>query len=177
MLRLCHGCDDLFAKNFSNALYPELTSLVICGMFISGGRLRRFIKRHGDTLKEFIISTGMLTDGSWASIAQGLMKLQRLDQIIFTGLIQKRGEHQPARVRPSAYPTSSYSSVRGSEDVKHFLEVFMDCFSTFSYLNVARFGWSRPHYRQVKLFDLPQRFDTMKSLESATDPRQYHSLI
>jgi hypothetical protein len=74
-LRFCNGCHDLFAKHIAITHYPNLTDPTIKSVYISGGRLRRFIEKHSSTLTQVSCTFASLTDGSWRSIAQGLLKL------------------------------------------------------------------------------------------------------
>ena len=154
-LRFCHGCDDLFARNFAHTLYTNLRSLAIRRMFISGGRLRRFIKRHADTLNKLEISYVSLTDGSWQSIAQGLAKLESLSELKLSRLTQK---HSIRNIdRPPEYCNDYGLNLRNKDDVQHFLEVFITYFSTVLYLNSNRVRAKPPKYHQVKLFRLPEK--------------------
>jgi hypothetical protein len=49
-LRFCNGCHDLFSKYIANIHYSYLTCLRLNSVYISGSRLRRFIKQHSDTI-------------------------------------------------------------------------------------------------------------------------------
>jgi hypothetical protein len=49
-LRFCNGCHDLFSKYIANIHYSHLTCLRLTSVYISGSRLRRFIKQHSDTI-------------------------------------------------------------------------------------------------------------------------------
>ncbi|KAH4340147.1 hypothetical protein HBH98_197910 [Parastagonospora nodorum] len=154
-LRFCHGCDDLFAQNFAPTRYHSLSRLAIQRIFISGGRLRRFIKRHADTLNKLEVSYVSLTDGSWQSIAQGLAKLRYLGELKLSRLTQK---HAIRNVdRPKEYCNDFELNLRSRDDVQHFLEVFITYFSTVLYLNSDRVRGSPPKYHQVKLFRLPEK--------------------
>ncbi|KAL7780366.1 hypothetical protein CFE70_010389 [Pyrenophora teres f. teres 0-1] len=77
-IRFCNGCNDVFINTIDITHYPSLAELRIWDMHISGGRLRRFIKEYGATLKKAGFFQVSLTDGSWRSIAQGLQKLPLL---------------------------------------------------------------------------------------------------
>lgn len=156
-LRLCHGCDDLFVKNFSTLIYSQLKSLSIERMYISGSRLRRFIKRHGHTLSNIKLSYTMLTDGTWRSIGQGMMKLPFLQNIRLDSLRQKSSATWVTRdyERPSEYASCSEVNIKDALYIQHFLDVFVTCFDTTLYLNQHRLSKQYPKYYQVKLFRLP----------------------
>ncbi|KAF1914451.1 hypothetical protein BDU57DRAFT_530934 [Ampelomyces quisqualis] len=100
-LKFCHGCDDLFANTFAAACFPCLRKFTVSAAFISGGRLRAFIKKHANSLIAIDISSVNLTDGSWRSIAQGLSKLPHLEKLSLCDLRQK---HKATfGNRPTAY--------------------------------------------------------------------------
>jgi hypothetical protein len=152
-LRICHGCDDLFVNNFAPVLYHNLRSFTIEGTFISGGRLRRFIKRHAETLISIQVRYVSLTDGSWRSIAQGLAKLPHLNDMKLVDLWQK---HAAKTAKRSAdYPRTYAVEMKDQANTQHFLRTLVEGFSTVQYLNPRRMRRSPPIYHQVKLFELP----------------------
>lgn len=51
-LRFCDGCHDFFLTNFGKTVFPNLRTLEISCIYMSGGRLHRFIKYHAATLEE-----------------------------------------------------------------------------------------------------------------------------
>jgi hypothetical protein len=81
-LRLCYGCNDIFARIVS-IKYANLTKLRIVRAYISESRLRRFIKMIASTLTKIECIGTILTDGSWRSIAQGLLKVAGLEELMF----------------------------------------------------------------------------------------------
>ncbi|KAL5117268.1 hypothetical protein ACEQ8H_004827 [Pleosporales sp. CAS-2024a] len=152
-LRLCHGCDDIFFNNFAALQYAHLANLQIHEVFVSGGRLRRFIKRHAETLIHFAALYTTLTDGSWHSIAQGLAKLPQLKHLKFLSLCEKH----PARNgrSPAAPYTATHMVELGNQaHVKEFLQMFLAHFDTCRYLNQGRIR-ARFMVYQVKLFQDP----------------------
>jgi hypothetical protein len=152
-LRVCHGCDDFFVENFAHILYPNLCSLAINSMFISGGRLRRFIKRHSATLTNVDIGYVMLTDGSWRSIAQGLAKLPLLSELTLSHLRQKHATKNTGR--PAQFSNNSQVKLSKQSDVEDFLQAFIAFFGTIQYLTHARVSGSPPIYHEAKLFKIP----------------------
>jgi hypothetical protein len=156
-LRLCHGCDDLFAKTFAPVLFPNLSSLVITSTYISGSRLRKFVKRHGDTLVTLDIGCAILTDGSWRSIAQGMAKLPRLKKLKLTTLRQKRAAAIISAdcARPPNYAAANQVELEDVSHVQHFLEVFVASFSTVLCTSPFRVSRSGRKYFEARLFRLP----------------------
>jgi hypothetical protein len=152
-IRFCHGCDDLFAKNFTPVFYPQLGSLIINHILISGGRLRRFIKRHSETLLNVEMVRVMLTDSSWRSIFQGLAKLSKLKNLKLHNLRQKHREQSERP--PEGCRVVSHVFTGSERHVQDFLNFAIDFFSTFQGINPQRFRKSPPIYHQVKLFELP----------------------
>jgi hypothetical protein len=63
-LRFCNGCHDLFVDHFTGVVFSHLTSLYIGSIYISGGRLRSFLKLQAKTLAEVSFSCTRLTDGT-----------------------------------------------------------------------------------------------------------------
>jgi hypothetical protein len=153
-LRLCHGCDDFFVKNFASAIYPNLSRFTVTSMFISGSRLRRFIKRHAEKLGNVEVRYVSLTDGSWRSIAQGLAKVPHLTHLTLESLRQKGRAKKIAR--PPQYTNSSTVALNNPAHVQHFLKIFVSFFSTVQYLTSARFLRDPPIYHEAKLFQIPE---------------------
>ncbi|KAF2030562.1 hypothetical protein EK21DRAFT_65406 [Setomelanomma holmii] len=173
-LRICHGCDDLFARNFAQTLYPSLSRLVLDGMFISGGRLRGFIKRQARTLNTFETFFTTLTDGSWHSVAQGLAKL-RLSSLQMNSLWQKR----PADVNtngvwpPRGYIPYSEVGLLDTDQIQHFLQSIVLSFRTVIYTNPVRFTKPHPMYHQVRLFRPLKQERSFGLTEATTECLQY----
>jgi hypothetical protein len=63
-LRFCDGCHAVFAKHIIPVHFSNLSRFQMVSIYISGGRLRRFIKNHSTTLREFDCLFVSLTDGS-----------------------------------------------------------------------------------------------------------------
>lgn len=171
-LRFCHGCDDLFVENFARTLYPHLSSLTINSMFISGGRLRRFIKRHSVTLTKVDIGYAMLTDGSWRSIAQGLAKLPTLSELRLMHLRQKHAAKHAVQPAPH-HVKDSQVRLSGRSHVERFLRAFVAYFGTVQYLTHARVSGSPPIYHEAKLFRLPNEPIVSGQLKAVAVMRKY----
>jgi hypothetical protein len=150
MLRICHGCDDLFAKNFGPTLYPNLSQLTLRNLYISGSRLRRFIKRHSGTMIHVDMKYVTLTDGSWRSIAQGLAKLPNLRELSLES-IQQKGNSKAVTL-PAQYNNHYCVKLEDRGQVQNFFKIFLEFFSTVQRLNPSRFRESRPMYHDVRLF-------------------------
>jgi hypothetical protein len=153
-LRICHGCDDLFAKIFAPALYPNLSHLVLSTMYISGSRLRRFTKQHGESIAHVHVQYVTLTDGSWRSVAQGLAKLPNLRELSLESIHQK-GRNKTF-TRPAQYHNAYSVNWKDRRQVQDFLGIFVEFFSTVQRLNPGRFRESRPRYHEAQLFRLPR---------------------
>jgi hypothetical protein len=150
-IRFCHGCDDLFAKSFAPAYFPYLSNLNLNHILISGGRLRRFVKRHSATLFRVEMVRVMLTDGSWRSIFQGLAKLSKLKNLKLHNLRQKHREQ--SGMPPEGCRVVSHILTGSERHVQVFLNSAVEFFSTFQGINPDRFRKSPPIYHQVKLFE------------------------
>jgi hypothetical protein len=157
-IRLCHACDDLFARVFARTVFPNLSCLTVTRTFMSGGRLRNFVKRHATTLMSVDMTFVTLTDGTWRSIAQGLAKLPRLRALDLSALRQKGRAAKNTRqtTRPPQYTNTSTISFKDADHVKQFLKIFIICFSTVQCLSPGRFKRSPPIYHEARLFDLPE---------------------
>jgi hypothetical protein len=156
-LRFCHGCHDLFVYNFTRAIYPHLTTLRISKMYISGGRLRRFIKVHEHTLYHVELDFTTLTDGSWKSIAQGLFKLSKLSHVhLGFRLCQKKSFpllcQLPDSIVVCDRAVCRYGvSVAGAEFIRQFLLAFVKYFHTSEYVCDFSRGTSAK-YHEIRFF-------------------------
>ncbi|KAH7390772.1 hypothetical protein DE146DRAFT_662664 [Phaeosphaeria sp. MPI-PUGE-AT-0046c] len=153
-LRFCHGCDDLFARNFAPMRYPHLTKLKVARVLISGGRLRAFIKHHAPTLTNIDIGYTTLTDGTWRSIGQGLAKLPLIEKLRLEHLQQKH--HLDHDERPRHYMPSTTVTLNNFTDVKLFLEVFVTHFRTIARFSGARVTRNWPRYYEARLFRISE---------------------
>jgi hypothetical protein len=152
VFKFCDGCDDFFAKTVAPAFFPTLTNFKVNAAFISGGRLRAFIKKHANSLVSINMTDVHLTDGSWRSIAQGLAKLPHLQKLRFWNIRQR---HKAiSGQRPKQYPNDGSIFLDNVDDIQHFLGVFITYFGTVQYLNPRRFRKSIPMWYQAKLFSL-----------------------
>jgi hypothetical protein len=168
----------LFAQSFASTSFRNLSSLTIMSTFISGSRLRKFIKSHAATLHAIDISHTTLTDGSWQSIAQGLAKLPHLSNLHLISIRQKRPASSRAvkHVRPAIFAAAEKVGYKEASHVQHFLSVFIACFSTVLCTNPSRFSWSRPKYFEARLFQLPPVAVPSGQLEAVAVIRDYASL-
>jgi hypothetical protein len=153
-IRFCHACDDLFARVFSRTVFSNLSCLTVTSTFISGGRLRKFVKCHTATLIYIDISFVSLTDGTWQSIAQGFAKLPRMQTLKLSALRQK--SRASKTTRPPQYTNTSQVTFEDANHIKQFLKIFIVFFSTVQYLNPGRFKRTPPMYHEARLFDLPE---------------------
>ncbi|KAI4680450.1 uncharacterized protein J4E84_008098 [Alternaria hordeiaustralica] len=153
-LRLCHGCEDIWAGLFAKNTYSHLTHLELCNGYVSGSRLRGFIKRHARTLQHVKFEYMNLTDSTWRSIAQGLQKCPSLNYLdvgphamegCYMGSLRQKHAAPPLEVSlPEKYATSGFVIptdmqinvsdiaiiLRNKTDVAHWLDVFVRYFAT-----------------------------------------------
>ncbi|KAI4923766.1 uncharacterized protein J4E92_007740 [Alternaria infectoria] len=180
MLRLCDGCDAVF-KHIATAHFSHLTYLSMDKAYVSGGRLRRFVKQHTTTLKEVRFSSVSLTDGSWQSLAQGLLKLPQLETLYLDSLYQK---HEVTKSKiPSFSDQRWYLELvyHGKSNIKLFLQMFLQHFWT------AKFGRkpysrgyttqpsrkTRARYYEVYMYDFPEVVASNGYMEAAYVEKRY----
>jgi hypothetical protein len=166
-LRLCHGCDDLFARSIASMRYPQLRKLQLNRILISGGRLRAFIKHHGLTLNHIVMSYVTLTDGSWRSVAQGLAKLPFITRLYLEHLHQKRRSDR--HERPRHRSSTERVFLDDATNIKSFLEIFVAHFYTVERLSRSRVARSYPKYHEVMLFEMPEAMTRMSLRCSETE--------
>ncbi|KAI4943546.1 hypothetical protein J4E91_009183 [Alternaria rosae] len=87
-LRFCNACNDIFAYSIAKVPCTHLTTLNIRCMYISGGRLQRFIKQQAHTLENIYIDSTTLTDGYWKNFARVLKKVSSLEQLFLRGRLR-----------------------------------------------------------------------------------------
>jgi len=151
-LRLCHDCDDVFANAFAPFHYSNLSSLLINYMYISGGRLRNFVKHHAATLTKVDIYGVALTDGTWRSIAQGLAKCPRLTQL---GLIHLRQKQSVTGITPPPEYLGFFGvGVIGTGEIQDFLKSCIAFFDTVLYVNDKPRRKLYPKYYDAVLYQL-----------------------
>jgi hypothetical protein len=155
-LRFCYGCNDVFARIVS-IKYTNLTKLRIVCAFISGSRFRRFIKKIASTLTKIECIGIILTDGSWRSVAQGLLKVPGLEELMFWGhLYQKRMVPSTKQV-PLEWQSNETEVIVvhvGTEIIRKFLQHFIAYFATIPYDAPREEAWV-PQYHRVRLFPAP----------------------
>ncbi|KAI4916103.1 hypothetical protein J4E90_004549 [Alternaria incomplexa] len=158
-LRFCNACNDIFAYSIIRVPFTQLTTLEIGHMYVSGGRLQHFIKRHSHTLKNIEFDGTILTDGSWKTIARVLRQISGLEHLrLLNDLCQKANAH-PTKRRPQKYVP--YDGWRTPFDthaaVRRFLKDFIKFFSTSRYVYKRVPLRPLPQYYKVDLFHLPSR--------------------
>ncbi|KAI4641354.1 uncharacterized protein J4E78_010417 [Alternaria triticimaculans] len=180
MLRLCDGCDAVF-KHIVTANFPHLTYFSMKKAYVSGSRLRRFVKRHTKTLKDVRFSSVSLTDGSWQSLAQGLLKLSQLETLYFEYLYQR---HEVVKSKiPSFSDQSWYTELvhYGKANIKLFLQMFLQHFWTadFDRKPYSRGYTTQPsrktraRYYQVYMYDFPNVVASLGYMEAAYVEMRY----
>lgn len=153
-LRLCHGCEDLFARSLAPMRYPQLKKLRLSRILISGSRLRAFIKHHGLTVNHAAMSYVTLTDGSWGSVAQGLTKLPLLTRLHLGHLHQK--QRSDRHERPRHRSSTERVFLDDATNIKSFLELFVEYFYTVERFSRSRVAQSYPKYHEAMLFEMPE---------------------
>jgi hypothetical protein len=131
-------------------------------MYISGSRLRGFIKRHAATLQIAIVYSVYLTDSTWRSIAQGLRKCYNLTNLAMHHLLQKRAAPPLAENLPQKYARNEFGDcrIRVRTEVEELLDVFVRYFSTrlVQHFTDATTGYvTPPTYYGVNFFILPEQ--------------------
>jgi hypothetical protein len=161
--------------NIATIKYVNLNKLCLCNVFVSGGRLRRFVKEHASTLTSVRFVRVILTDGSWRSIGQGLLKVSRLIKLsIWEHLYQKTlvesTEEPPLEcVLYEAEVTVYYS---GTETVRTFLEYFVKYFETIP-LDPQEPGFWAPEYYIVSLFTVSSLREDTHETEAWSKVEKY----
>ena len=174
MLRLYDGCDAVF-KHIATANFPHLTYLSMEKVYVSGGRLRRFVKQHTKTLKEVGFSSVSLTDGSWQSLAQGLLELPQLETLYLESLYQR---HEVTKSKiPSFSDQRWYLELvyHGKSNIELFLQMFLQQLWTADF-NRKRYSHgyttqpsrkTRASYYQVYMYDFPNVVSSAGYMEAA----------
>ena len=132
-------------------------------MYISGGRLQRFIKQQAHTLKTIEFNSTTLTDGSWKTLARVLKSISGLEKLTFRFGVYQKAEARRVIPRPSAYGnTVDTVSFKTRTDVQRCLKAFIQFFSTSKYVHEGpyqvqdrRHRRILPQYYKVDLFKLP----------------------
>ncbi|KAI4925870.1 uncharacterized protein J4E92_006606 [Alternaria infectoria] len=153
-LRICHGCESLFSTHMMARSYEHLQSLELSDLYLSGSRLRGFLKR-AEKLVWFEATEATLTDGSWKSIYQRLRKLP-LWHVYLGRNYQKGGPLTPA-VLPHACRDGHAN--KGRKGAYHDnINVLLDAMIT--YFHVCRVHreqeYRGPKYFEVCFFDIPE---------------------
>jgi hypothetical protein len=174
-LRVCKGCNEIFARNIATIKYANLTTLRIHVMFISGSRLRRFIKAHASTLYSVSCFKVTLTDGSWLSIAQGLLKIPGLKELELSNHVFQKTPVASPKQLPLGYLI--YKGVvpvyyTGIADIKTFLREFINYFETIPYIS-PRKEYSTPQYYTVRLFSIPDVKRATWNSEASSELERY----
>ena len=151
-LRFCNACNDTFIHIFQVA-FNHLTAFHLFCMYVSGGRLRRWLREQGHTLTQLQFSNNVLTDGSWKTIAQGLQKLPFLRHLALEhDLLQKGAVPRPLGQQIPVYQCEdSEDDDAGVSKVRHYLAFFIENFCTERYTGTRYLPWPLPHYYKVDL--------------------------
>ena len=151
-LRFCNACDDTFTHIF-NVAFNHLTAFHLFCMYVSGGRLRRWLREQGHTLTQLLFSNNVLTDGSWKTIAQGLVKLPLLRGLTLDhDLLQKGAVPRPLGQQIPGYQCEDPDDDdAGVDKVHHYLAFFIENFCTERYTGSRYLPWPLPHYHKVDL--------------------------
>ena len=180
-LRLCHGCEDIWLNLFAKNTYAHLNHFKLCESYVSGSRLRGFIKRHAGTLQRIEFKSVSLTDGTWRSIAQSLQKCPNLDYLdtgsdtsmgsCLSSLRQKHPAPALAVSLPEGYLDNKVEYVSGLQpngfiwrvilrnrtDVVHWLDIFVRYFTTTECdlrQGLGADGYELPVYHKADAFSL-----------------------
>jgi hypothetical protein len=111
LLRQCNACGHLLTYILPYR-YPNLTSLRLDNIYISGSRLRGFIKRHAPTLQNAALLSVYLTDSTWRSIVQGLRKYLNLTYLDMHHLLQKRAASPLSQKLSQKYARNEFGDCR-----------------------------------------------------------------
>ena len=149
---------DLFVTNFAMVTYPHLQLLVLKKLYISGGRLLRFISNHSQTLEATHLEAVILTDGKWKPIFRCLSSKTNIVLLTLRLLFQRREELEPTP-HPSyltaTVARSSAVAVRGEDNVKVFPENLIDYHATSLHdPQHAQRRPKRPQYFLLLLFTI-----------------------
>ena len=135
-LRFCNACDDTFTHNIFKVAFNQLTTFHLIDMYISGGRLRRFLREKGHTLTDLRFTSIALTDGSWKIIARGLEKLPLLCELALEDdLWQKRAVPRLQSQLPVYQCEDAEDGIPSVRKVRHYLEFFIKNFCTSIYVD------------------------------------------
>ena len=164
-LRFCNACSDVFVYSIMKVPFTHLTTLKIRDMYISGGRLQRFIKQQAHTLKTIEFNCTTLTDGSWKTVARVLKSISGLEELTFRFGVYQKAEARRVIPQPSAYGnTVDTVSFKTRTNVQRCLKAFIQFFSTSKYVREGpyqvqelRHRRTLPQYYKVDLFKLPSR--------------------
>ncbi|KAF2246392.1 hypothetical protein BU26DRAFT_520874 [Trematosphaeria pertusa] len=146
-LRVCNACSAEFYM-ISTTPYQQLTAVNLNGVYVSGGRLRRFVNDNARTLTTFGVKFVHLTDGTWKSIFAGLKKVGGLTSLDLFHICQKHGVRQALPV-PIGWETTYRHKVVGGDKVSEFLQVAIDHFQACS--NRSAIACPIPKYYDVPL--------------------------
>lgn len=155
-LRICHGCESLFSTNILARSYKYLQSLELSDLYLSGSRLRGFLKR-AENLVWFEATEATLTDGSWKSKYQGLRKLP-LWHVNIGRNYQKRGHLIPAVLPHACRNGHARKSRNGAynENANVLLDALINHFHGCRVRREQEYRG--PKFFEVCFFDVPVLF-------------------
>jgi hypothetical protein len=125
-------------------------------IYVSGSRLRRSFKHRDHSLTHLYISDVALTDGSWKTIAQGLLELPLLSRLHLSGSLcqehaASRSRSTPERSQPKQPDTDDVLDV---DKARNYLEFLIKLFSTSLFEEeVVVYAWALPHPHRVNFYD------------------------
>jgi hypothetical protein len=109
-LRICHGSHDLFKYDVAPQILSDLIRFDIRSTFSRGGPLRTFLSGHSSTLRSIVFDEVYLTNGSWKSVVQDLVKSCSIQNICLIRLYQRNAALAFSRkkLRRALKTTSAY---------------------------------------------------------------------
>jgi len=153
-LRHCDDCHDLFMNGFNLVTWTHLTDLELWSVYSSGGHHRSFIKRYARTLFRFNAIFTTLTDGTWKSVVQGLLKLPHLKGLHLGKRLCQKQEKKLTGLFPATIQYEENTiDVEGASNVRTFLAEFVQYFHTREYVHEPTIR-NPPMYHEVRLIGL-----------------------
>ncbi|KAG9187979.1 hypothetical protein G6011_01902 [Alternaria panax] len=153
-LRFCNACNDMFVHGIIEVRFTQPTMIEIQNMYISGGRLRRFIRQQAHTLQTVLFRRTTLTDGSWKSVARCVLKASGLNDLAFHDpLCQKWGEN-PSEIRPDTIEIVDSVYISVASNTEMYLKAFIKYFSTSLYVPSHLPHRIPPKYSKVDIISI-----------------------
>ncbi|KAF2475937.1 uncharacterized protein BDR25DRAFT_310368 [Lindgomyces ingoldianus] len=131
-VHFCPGCYNLFTKSFSTISFPNLRSLKLVHLYISGYSFRTFIAQHSKTLTNFEMMDVRLISDSWKALFHQLQDFGTLKLLRLAGLYQNVHEGRKTIGGPGRPPPRNQVDVRG-DSIAPFLVESVQNFGIFTY--------------------------------------------